>query len=419
MKISILQKTLTIKDFILSTALVAFITLSSNVVSYLFQIFAGRNVLESIYGDYNTLNSLSMLIISPLIVLPLIIVNFLNDNSIDFKINDKETILFQIISIISLIILTSFFILINFIDQIFNLGKFNLLMTCLISILTLYVFFYLGILQQRKKYISFSLLGSSVIFLKFLFILFFIKDLSLMKLILSTIFGILIVLIINIFIFNKKIIYFKKFKFQTIKNSFYFFFKSSIYLIVLNLSIIGFTNFDIISMKILHGSYEAGIYSSAQIIAKIIYFFNSILVITLFPEVSSGSSNFEKVRKMCLFSIIFTIISSFCFVITIYFFGNTIVTFSFGERYLDDTYILLLSFSMACLSITNILITFLIAYKSTNKISYILFFLILFIISCMFLNNNIYSVAYYHAIFSLICLIFFLTYSLKVISIKK
>lgn len=416
---SILQKTLSIKDFILSTALVAFITLSSNVVSYLFQIFAGRNVLESIYGDYNSLNSLSMLIISPLIVLPLIIVNFLNDTSIDIKIKDKETILFQIITIISLIILTIFLSLIGFIDQVFNLGKLNLFLTCSISILTLYVFFYLGLLQQRKKYLIFSILGSSVIFLKFFFILFFLQDLSLMKLIISTIFGILIVLVINIFLFNKKIKYFKKFKLDLIKNSFYFFFKSSLHLIILNISIIGFTNFDIISMKIIHNSYQAGIYSSAQIIAKIIYFFNSILVITLFPEVSSGLSNFDKVRKMFLFSIIFTIISSFCFVIIIYFFGNTIVTLSFGERYLDTTYILFLSFSMACLSITNILITFLIAYKSTNKISYILFFLILFIISCMFLNNNIYSVAYYHAIFSFISLIFFLNYSLRVISIKK
>lgn len=416
---SFLKKTLSIKDFIFSTALVTLITLSSNVVSYLFQIITGRNVIESIYGEYNSLSSLSMMIIAPLIVLPLIIVNFINDDSIEIKNKDKETILFQLISIISLSIFFIFLISISYIDQFFKIGKDKLLIACVISILTLYLFYYLGLLQQKKKYTIFALLGSSVIFLKFIFILFFLNDLNLTKLLLSTIFGIFIVLVINIFYFHRKIKYFDNFDFNSIKKSFYFFFHSSKYLIILNLSIIGFTNFDIISMKVAHGSYQAGIYSSAQIIAKIIYFFNSILVITLFPEVSSGKSDFNKIRKICIFSLVFTIITSFCFVLLIYFLGDIIVFYSFGERYLDSFYILILSFSMACLSIVNIIITFMIAYKKTSKIKFILLFLLTFIFFCTFFNFNNYSIAYYHALISFFSFLFFLIYSLKIISVKR
>ena len=62
--------------FLRNNILVLLLTNTGNVFSYLFQVFVGRNLTPEEYGAFNSLNSMGVLIATPLAVLPFVLSKF-------------------------------------------------------------------------------------------------------------------------------------------------------------------------------------------------------------------------------------------------------------------------------------------------------------------------------------------------------
>jgi O-antigen/teichoic acid export membrane protein len=126
-------------------------------------------------------------------------------------------------------------------------------------------------------------------------------------------------------------------------------------IILANLSFAILTQGDIVLVKYLFTPDEAGIYSSAAVIGKIVMYLPGAIVIPLFSMVASNKARGEVTLHLVLKALALTILLSGGSVIIFYLFPRQIVSIFFGERFLSAIPIIGL-FAIAMLPMSAIMV---------------------------------------------------------------
>jgi len=363
------------KDNFNFNVLIFFIIMNSgNFFSYLFQFFLARFTTVENFGDYNSLNSITLYFSAIIASLPYFVTKVLSDKK-------NENLLwfflfFSLLLINFLIVIFHFF----FADK-FDFDNINYFyyMYAIINLSTI-ISFFTGFLQFSKKYNKFSLVLSLQMLFRLIFLLSFIylyKYLSISDAMIANLFPLLIILFIA-FYFSFSDISKIKTSFTNINFKIIPVFFKSFYLIYFNnLIIIFLLSSDILLIKLKFDSLSLGLYSSAAIFAKILFYLPASLSIISYSE-NVKELSISKTKS------IFFIINSISILILILFFliGDFLIMFSFGSNYADASkYLMNLSFNLVLFA--NI-VTFNYIFLSRNQYYQLIYTSFIFIFAYVF-----------------------------------
>jgi O-antigen/teichoic acid export membrane protein len=247
-----------------------------------------------------------------------------------------------------------------------------------------------GFLQGRKMFLSLGLNMVSEGFLKLVLgILFVLTFLSLDKSNL-TIYGVIFgVVISSFFAFGISLFSLKnilKSKEQSSSNKgIYIYLKPSFVLILI---VLVFFSLDVLMAKILFSPEQAGIYSIAAVLAKIIFVATQPISKAMFPLTSNNSLiKSKKLFKQSL-KIILSCIS--LALIIIYFGSSIIIELFTGRVILESANILFfVSIAISLLSITNLYILYNLSINKTKNYTYLIIFPIIQAISLYMFSSSL------------------------------
>lgn len=357
--------------------LIFFIIMNSgNFFNYLFIIILTKIISVDVFGTYSSINSLISILTVPTAILIFLSSRKYLHGHLNFLSFRSKNLLITFL-FFSLIIFIIFFVYIYFYLNLPS-SYFIVVFSSSTVVFSYLICRPLGLLQAKGDYILFSI--SSVFFSpsKIVFILFFVYllNLKLNGIFLSISLSVLVTFLVA-FYFNfitKKDINFKK----EIKedNS------HNVYFVISSIVVMALAQSDIYIIKLHNNFFETGIYSAASLLGKIIYFLPSVFLVILYPETTKNKENLNYLKNL----IIFTIIMSFIYLLSMYFLSDIIFSITFKSEYLiARKYIFLSIIMFSLLSILSQIIIYLNA-KSDYKyfrylliISILLFFLFHFI----------------------------------------
>tara|TARA_B100000902_G_scaffold335705_1_gene335566 strand:- start:252 stop:779 length:528 start_codon:yes stop_codon:yes gene_type:complete len=166
------------------------------------------------------------------------------------------------------------------------------------------------------------------------------------------------------------------------------------------------SNIDISLSRILLNNYDSGIYTVASTFSKIPLYLTLALLYVLFPEIKTGEKNYKILLTSISFIFSINVVLIFCF----YIFGDLIISYLYGDRYLDVIkYVLILLPSFTLLNISNIMMIY---FTKNHKSHHLLIFLIYsvpFMIFTFRYVDNLLNLSYFIFLYNLIFFIINLT----------
>jgi len=147
-------------------------------------------------------------------------------------------------------------------------------------------------------------------------------------------------------------------------------------------------NIDVILVKHLFTSYEAGIYTAISNIGKIIFFLGAGLSTSLFPKVSEFRNDSEISLRLLKKGILSLSILSIVFILGCFLFDELIVNVLFGYNYIEGAFLLpYFSIALSFLGLTSVLIFYLIA-KEDFKFIYALLIVPILQVICIYIFHQ-------------------------------
>lgn len=370
----------------------------------LVQFLNAKQLSISDYGDVNIIFSFQALAASFSVIVGKVLVKYF----VIFEKNSYLTIHFKdfVLSLINYFVLFYIFFLIlfsNSLNSYFSIANSYYLYLISIPIILNYYFqIPLSFFQSKKLYFLNGLYSSGLPILRLVITIMLIYFFSL------SIFGVILAFIISTLI----VFFFSYIRFIKIQNKFYLNnndievsldknTKKEIYNIfwmslVLIISYVSLMSIDLLVIKRVLGSYEAGIYSAYQMYSKIIYFLMSPIAIFLLPETINKKR--KELVKMIIFCFIFLSIGAIPAMYIFYNYETLLFSFLFDSKYFSNfklSFNLLLSFYIYGLIHVYVIICL---AKSLYSFSFILIFSnIFFIIICYknYLTLNIFEISKY------------------------
>lgn len=385
------------REFEKSSSILFVLMMAANVINYLFQIVTGRLLDVNSYGELNTLISIFTLVSLPATVLNLVVSKFVTQyDAQNMKGEAKGFLKFIVkyIFIIAAIVLgvggISAQIIADFInvhDKILIVLLFIAAGVCVLTSLIL------GGLQGIKKFTEYGIVNLIMPTIKFLgSIIFIVIGLKLYGVFAAITLGYIVTFIIGIYILKR---YFKKY--ESIKNSLTSkdILKFSTGSFVVNAGICFFTNIDIVLVKHNFTAQEAGLYSSAAVLAKMVLYVTTAMTVALFPMVVENAQNHKArviLKKALLYGGGISVITALGLVIL----KKPMILVLYGEKYSEAVdYIIPLSIMIISLSFLSIIVNYRLALGKIKSLCWSILVGVCFIlIFTTIFNNSIYSIIY-------------------------
>lgn len=306
-----------------------------NFLSFIFQFTLARVLSVDDFGTYNTLIALSTLISFPtIIILFLVSSETTNIKFLKLKITILENIL--LCFFISIFFTITFYL---FLNQIMNYLKiYNYLFLFLIfstSLISIFASVFVGIAQGKSNYIHQSLIQTSPLFFRliFLIILCYLLSFDLVGALFSNLLSTFVAIILGIFFYKKlfkfnlkHLFYAKNFVYKIPYFKILVYFLNSILILII-------LNIDVIIIKHFSTEFQTGLYTSSALLAKIIFFLTLFLTNINFRETSAlENTKFKKIFINSI-SFIFILICSYLLFLLFNFYSDLIFKFTFGSEY--------------------------------------------------------------------------------------
>ncbi len=165
-----------------------------------------------------------------------------------------------------------------------------------------------------------------------------------------------------------------------------------IYIIATNLAFAIITQSDIVIAKYYFTPQEAGIFSSASVIAKIVMNLPAAIVLALFPMVASGKSKNESTLPYLIEALVITILLSGGCTLVFYLFPDILVFVFFGKKFITASPLIgTYSLSMLPVALTMIIINYNMARGDKTFVFVIVFFAIVELIGFVLYHNSVQS----------------------------
>ena len=367
----------------------------ANIINYIFQIVTGRLFDVTIYGELNTLISIFTLVSLPATALNLLVSKYIAEyESAGFRGEAKW--LLKKLSI--LVIFVSFFIFVigslcsRIIAQYININDIWMivLLFAAAAICTL-TSIALGGLQGIKHFEDYGKINLIMpAFKLFGSVFLIIIGLNLYGVFFSIALGYAVMLMFGVNILKK---YFQKDQIKELNIKIVDVLKFGVGSFIVNAGISFFTNIDVVLVKHYFPSQLTGLYSSAAVLAKMILYVSTSIVVTLFPTVVASKRTNDSGRlliKSFLYGGGISLITAIGLVIL----KKPMILFLYGLEYIDAVdYIVLLSLMIVILSLLSIIANFRLAMGHIKSLCLsIIFGVALTIILTIFFHKTIYSI---------------------------
>ncbi len=328
-------------DFLKSSTLLFAGIMLGNVFNYLFQISMGRLLSVQTYGEMNALLSTMMILGIPFMTITNYIArNVSHYNALGHNRQVNELIIknYRNVFVVGLIIMIIGVGLANSVREYIRITS---VMPILLLFFCVFVSISIplntGVLQglHRFKMLAFLAGGSGVIKCA-ICVVFVLAGLGLNGIMFGLILTVLCVGYISFRPIRRHLMAGR----ETLKQGIGDTVSLVVPIFLANLSFAIITQADMIMVKHFFASQEAGLYSSAAIIGKVVMYLPGAIVIALFPMVASNKAKNEGTLHLLLKAILITMLLSGGGAIVIYLFPDIIISAFFGERYVPATRIL-------------------------------------------------------------------------------
>lgn len=345
-----------------------------NALGVIFQLISGRILNDvTLYADLNALLSLYTILIWPMAVITFIVTKYISQFNCC---GDYSSIKYFIIKSIKPITLLS--CLIFFTGLVFNsffkklLHINNSIMILLIIILASSAMFQPlinGSLQGMKKFFALGLMGLLGQIFKIIAILLTIGRRHKLEIILIILlFGAIITVILGFVILaryltktNSKVINIE------IKSLIMYGFSA----VIANLGLTLLSNVDMIVIKYFFDS-EAGFYSVALILGKIVTYFSGAIVVVLFPFAVDAGDNRQKACLLLKKSLSYNIVLSIIAALLLNLLGKYLINLFYGSTYQRaGSYLFPVTILVLPISIITVIINFVLARDECKSILFI------------------------------------------------
>jgi O-antigen/teichoic acid export membrane protein len=335
-----------------------------NVFNYLFQVLTGRYLGPEDYGAFNSLNSLAVLLSTPLVVLPVVLSRY----AIEFKLLDPRLVreLFRLalrfMSALSLAVLLLGLASLPWIQQFLAIDQ---PAQVLFMLLFLGVSFILpvptGMLMGLQRFMGYALSGVAPMVFRFLGGVVLVAQLglgvggALLSGVIGTGVGILAA-----FWFLKDIARgecaelpegtLRRIMSYAVPVGF-----SSLLMLTLG-------NLDLILVRHYCALEDSGRYAMASVLGRIAYYVPGMLSMVLFPSVATSCAKNTSGAKALITSLLLTSVLSGGYALLCIIFAEPIISLLYGPDYLSAATLLrLVTGAMALLAIVNLLVTYCLA----------------------------------------------------------
>ena len=373
-------------DNFLNINLLPFIVLNlGNLSSYIFQFLLSRYVSVDTFGQFNSLNSVMNLLLIPSSFIGFFVIKFYSQINIDNEKFKKLVISYSfLITFLMFVLVYLLYFLFPFIFKINNIQF--LYLNIYISIIFFVSFIY-GYLQSKKKYILFSFSSSLILYVKVILLLIFYYyfQINLTYLLLILVLSSLSPLIINYKIIFKNIFpfYFK------IDRSFLKIFNKYIFLLF---SVLTFKSFflssDIYLVSLYNDNNITGLYTSASILSKIVFYIPSVLINILFTESILSKLNAKSDQNKLFIFLFFNTLLTIFLLFIFYYFGEIFLSLSFGNQFVVAKYYLFkLCIAMSFFSFITYFLYYMMGKNDYHVILPIIFSILIYIAIIPFYNS--------------------------------
>lgn len=355
-------------NFLQTSFYILIIANASNVIQFFSQLVLGRYLSVADFGIYNSVQSLSLTVVSFVAIIPFVVskfmINFQDDTNYRDLLISK---LFGYLLITDIIFCAILYLLSSQIGNFLKIYDLSPIYIFIITIFLTVIYTYFdSILKGLRLYIVSCLQGALLTILRLSFILLFVIYMhksyngALFASVVATLITILIIYFNNV----KKILHINKnYVVKKIQNRVYInMLKYSIPVCITWIILVLISYTDVIFIKHYFDDYQTGIYSSASVIGKIGFFLSSALMSAFFPEVINNDK-IEKSSLPILFMIMFlTIIICGVYVAVVYYFKDLLILLLFGDKYLlASEYLIRITVLMSIVGVITVLFNFFLA----------------------------------------------------------
>lgn len=196
-------------------------------------------------------------------------------------------------------------------------------------------------------------------------------------------------------------------------------FKYSVPVLLAAISLILITNFDLILVKHYFSSLEAGFYTAASMLAKIIWFISIALVTVMFPKIADLHAKKKDSSILLKNSLLYTFLISFS-VVLVYFVAPTFVSkLLYGPEYEISNLIGLFALALGFFALNNVLVYYNLAVKRTRFVIFLMLVLLLEIVSIVLFHNTLIEVVKVVLISNFVLLAYLMFYTRKELGFKN
>lgn len=353
------------KEFEKNSSILFALMMLANVVNYLFQIVTGRLLDVDSYGELNTMISIFTLIALPATVLNLVVSKFVTEYDSQNKKDTAKGFLKYItryIVIISVVIFSIGIFLSNSIAKFIKLHdkKLIVLLFFAAAVCTL-TSIVLGGLQGIKKFTAYGLVNLIMPIIKILgSVMFIIIGFGLYGVFGSIALGYIVMFFVGIWILRK---YFKNNKVIKSNCTSRDILRFGIGSFAVNSGICFFTNIDVVLVKHSFSAQEAGLYSSAAVLAKMVLYVTTAMTVALFPMVVENAKT-NKARKILKKALLYGGGISIVTALGLIILRKPMILILYGEKYMQSIeYIIPLSVMIVALSFLSIIVNYRLALE--------------------------------------------------------
>lgn len=330
---------------------------------YLFQIYVARALGPEDYGVFGSLFASFMILTIPVGTVQTVISRYTSEYKVEGDYSKVKLLMISAFKKLSKISLIGFVLMVIMSIPFAIFLKMPNPVPIIILGITLFFTFtspiFRGALQGLQNFKWLAIINVSQTFFKLLFgILLISMGFGLNGAIFAFSFGYLIPLFLNL------VPLYSIFKVNNVNVNFSGIYRYS-YLVLIATGILTFMqNIDVILVKHLFTSYEAGIYSAISNVGKAIFFLGTGLSASLFPKVSEFRNNSQASLGLLKKGIFSLSILSIVFIVGCFLFDKIIVNILFGLSYTEGAFLLpYFSIALSFLGLTSVLIYYLIAKK--------------------------------------------------------
>ena len=367
------------------------LNITASALNYLCQLVLARVLSVESYGTVNTIFSFMMIVAVPGTTLTMVVAKYYASGC--GKEGKRQYLVKQLKVVLILTVVVFFLLCIgkNFWGKILSINDtFVLMMAFILAALGFFQSLYSGVFSGNKRFILVGIYSMFIPLYKLVAVggayISTQNDNYRLYMVLLIMLGGVIVTALYGQYESKKIV--KKYGTELGKERLYSF--EDLKTLILNISLMLYMNIDLLSVRYLGNETESGLYSSALLFGRIIYYFATTLGTILLPSVADMSIDEKGRRKTLNRALSSMIIFALICMLPINIFKNFFIGILYGADYLPAAkYVIYVSIISISLSVCTIMVNYVVGIARTKNATRIMCVMDVLLVIAVFIADSV------------------------------